>query len=56
MQNTMQLVKDLTDAGKDADLRIYPPGTHGVAYNATSYTLLYRTYTEYLEEHLKNLK
>jgi|AntRauTorckE6833_2_1112554.scaffolds.fasta_scaffold00051_5 dipeptidyl-peptidase-4 len=56
MQNTMQLVKALTDAGKDADLRIYPPGTHGVAYNATSYTLLYRTYTEYLEEHLKNLK
>lgn len=56
MQNTMQLVKALTDAGNDADLRIYPPGTHGVAYNQTSYELLYRTYTEYLDEHLKNAK
>ncbi|MEX0724396.1 MAG: prolyl oligopeptidase family serine peptidase [Gracilimonas sp.] len=55
MQNTMQLVKALTDEGKDADLRIYPPGTHGVAYNGTSYTLLYKIYTEYLDEHLKNL-
>ena len=54
MQNTMQLVKALTDQGKDADLRIYPPGAHGVAYNQTSYQLLYRTYTEYLDEHLKN--
>ncbi|MEX0610378.1 MAG: S9 family peptidase [Balneolaceae bacterium] len=53
MQNTMQLVKALTDAGKDADLRIYPPGTHGVAYNGPSYVLLYKTYTEYLERHLK---
>ncbi|MEX0722077.1 MAG: S9 family peptidase [Balneolaceae bacterium] len=53
LQNTMQLVKALTDAGKDADLRIYPPGTHGVAYNAESYLLLYQTYTDYLNEHLK---
>ncbi|MCH2448568.1 MAG: DPP IV N-terminal domain-containing protein [Gracilimonas sp.] len=54
MQNTMQLVKALTDEGNDADLRIYPPGAHGVAYNQTSYQLLYRTYSEYLDEHLKN--
>lgn len=53
LQNTMQLVKALTDNGKDADLRIYPPGAHGVAYNSASYMLLYRTYTEYLNEHLK---
>jgi dipeptidyl-peptidase-4 len=53
IQNTMQLVKALTDNGKDADLRIYPPGAHGVAYNSASYMLLYRTYTEYLNEHLK---
>lgn len=53
MQNTMQLVKALTDAGKDADLRIYPPGAHGVAYNGPSYLLLYSTYTDYLNEHLK---
>ncbi|MEX2605491.1 MAG: S9 family peptidase, partial [Gracilimonas sp.] len=54
VQNTMQLVKALTDNGKDADLRIYPPGAHGVAYNSTSYMLLYKTYTDYLEEHLMN--
>ncbi len=53
LQNTMQLVKALTDNGKDADLRIYPPGAHGVAYNSASYMLLYRTYTDYLNDHLK---
>lgn len=53
VQNTMQLVQAFTDAGKDVDLRIYPPGAHGVAYNRTSYELLYRTYTEYLNTHLK---
>ena len=53
VQNTMQLVKALTDAGKDADLRIYPPGAHGVAYSAASYVLLYQTYTDYLNQHLK---
>lgn len=53
VQNTMQLVKALTDAGKDADLRIYPPGTHGVAYNGPSYVLLHKVYTDYLNTHLK---
>jgi len=53
VQNTMQFVKALTDAGKDVDLRIYPPGAHGVAYNAQSYFLLYETYTDYLNKHLK---
>jgi len=54
MQNTMQLVQALTDAGIDADLRIYPPGAHGVAYNQSSYRLLYETYTHYLDHLLKN--
>jgi dipeptidyl-peptidase-4 len=54
MQNTMQLVQALTDAGIDADLRIYPPGAHGVAYNQASYRLLYETYTRYLDHLLKN--
>ncbi|MEO1023853.1 MAG: DPP IV N-terminal domain-containing protein, partial [Bacteroidota bacterium] len=53
VQNTMQLVQALTDSGKDADLRIYPPGAHGVAYNGQSYLLLYQTYIDYLETHLK---
>ncbi len=53
MQNTMQLVKALIDNGKDADLRIYPPGNHGVAYNGPSYVLLYQQYMEYLDRYLK---
>lgn len=54
MQHTMQLVKALTDSGKDADLRIYPPGAHGVSYNTQSYLLLYEVYTNYLMNHLKS--
>ena len=53
VQNTMQLMTALTSEGKDVDLRIFPPGAHGVAYNPTSYILLYETYTDYLTEHLK---
>ncbi|RCR71609.1 S9 family peptidase [Larkinella punicea] len=54
VRNTMQLMNALEDAGKDADLRIYPPGAHGVAYNSTSSLLLYQQYAEYLEKYLKN--
>lgn len=53
VQNTMQFMTAMTSAGKDVDLRIYPPGAHGVAYNSASYYLLYETYTDYLKEHLK---
>lgn len=53
VQNTMQYVTALTSAGKDVDLRIYPPGAHGVAFNGPSYYLLYETYTDYLMKHLK---
>ncbi|MEX2395950.1 MAG: S9 family peptidase [Balneolales bacterium] len=52
MQHTMQLIKALTDAGKDADLRIYPPGAHGIAYNMPSYILLTTVYTDYLMDNL----
>ncbi|MFD1141751.1 S9 family peptidase [Larkinella insperata] len=54
IRNTMQLMNALEDAGKDADLRIYPPGAHGVAYNSTSSLLLYQQYTDCLEKYLKN--
>ncbi|NMM49750.1 S9 family peptidase [Marinigracilibium pacificum] len=54
VQNTFQLVKKLIDNGKDADLRIYPPGAHGVAYSGPSYVLLYQQYTDYLNKHLKS--
>ena len=53
VQNTMQFVKALTDKGIDADLRIYPPGAHGVAYNRKSYILLHEVYTEHLNRYLK---
>ncbi len=53
VRNTFQLMNALEDAGKDADLRIYPPGAHGVAYNPTSSLLLYSQYTTYLENNLK---
>jgi dipeptidyl-peptidase-4 len=51
--NTFQLMNALEDAGKDADLRIYPPGAHGVAYNQVSSLLLYQQYTTYLDLYLK---
>lgn len=53
VQNTMQLITALARNGKDFDLRIYPPGAHGVAFNQASYHLLYTSYTDYLNRHLK---
>ncbi len=50
--NTYQFIEALTNAGKDVDLRIYPPGNHGVAYNFSSYILLHQTYFDFLEENL----
>lgn len=55
-QNTFQFVKALIDAGIDHELRIYPPGAHGVAYNGESYVLLYQQYTNFLDQHLKSEK
>lgn len=55
-QNTFQLVKALIDNGKDFDLKIYPPGAHGVAYHMPSYMLLMTQYTNYLEKYLKENK
>ncbi len=51
--NTMQLLTALTNAGKDADLRIFPPGAHGAVYNVASRNLLFRVYTQYLNLYLK---
>ena len=52
-QNTMQLLTALTNAGKDAELRIYPPGRHGAAYNAQSARLIRQVTFGYLERNLK---
>jgi len=51
--NTMQLLTALTNAGKDVDLRIYPPGAHGAAYNWESYLLISQASFQYLERYLK---
>lgn len=53
IQNTMQMITAFTNAGKDVDLRIYPMGEHGVAYNQQSYLLLHQAYTNFLKRHLK---
>ncbi len=52
-QNTMQFLTAATNAGVDVDLRIYPPGRHGAAYNQASAFLIRQTTFEYLERHLK---
>lgn len=51
--NTMQLLTALTNAGKDVDLRIYPPGHHGAAYNLQSYLLLTEASDAFLARQLK---
>jgi dipeptidyl-peptidase-4 len=48
-QNTMQLFTAFTDAGKDVEERIYPPGHHGAAYNAASAQLINQVQFEFLD-------
>jgi dipeptidyl-peptidase 4 len=52
-QNTMQLVTALTNAGRDAELRIYPPGRHGAAYGRESSLLIRQVSDRFLARHLK---
>jgi dipeptidyl-peptidase-4 len=47
-QNTLQLLTALTNAGVDADVRIYPPGRHGAGYNSASRALIQQVEDEYL--------
>jgi dipeptidyl-peptidase-4 len=54
-QNTFQLVKAMIDNGKSIDLKIYPPGAHGVAYDMKSQIFLYTEYLNWLDENLKAL-
>jgi dipeptidyl-peptidase-4 len=51
-QNTMQLLSALTHAGRDADLRIYPPGRHGAIYRESA-RLIYQAADEYFARYLK---
>jgi dipeptidyl-peptidase-4 len=52
-QNTFQFTRALIDAGKRFDLKIYPPGAHGVAYDMPSRIHLYTEYLQWLNENLK---
>ena len=52
-QNTMQLLTALTNAGRDAEVRIYPPGRHGAAYNGQSARLIRQVTDNYLRRYLK---
>jgi dipeptidyl-peptidase-4 len=52
-QNTMQLLTALSDARIDVDLRIYPPGHHGAAYNQQSFYLIQQATSDYLARHLR---
>ena len=52
-QNTMQLLTAMTNAGRDVDLRIYPPGRHGAAYNLQSFELIEQVSDEFLARWLK---
>ncbi len=47
-QHTFQLVTAMTNAGRDLDLRIYPPGRHGAAYNMQSRTVMYQAMDAHL--------
>jgi dipeptidyl-peptidase-4 len=49
----MQLLTALTAAGKDVDLRIYPPGHHGAAYDMQSFKLIMRNTYDYLAKYLQ---
>jgi dipeptidyl-peptidase-4 len=52
-QNTMQLLTALTNAGRDAEVRIYPPGHHGAAYSFQSALLIHQATDAFLARTLK---
>jgi dipeptidyl-peptidase-4 len=51
--NTMQLLTAFTNANKNVDLRIFPPGHHGSAYNAQSARIIAETTFDHLERYLR---
>ena len=52
-QNTFQLVKAMIDHQKSIDLKIYPPGGHGVSWDMNSTIFRYQEYLDWLNENLK---
>jgi dipeptidyl-peptidase-4 len=51
--NTMQLLTAFTNAGKNVDLRIFPPGRHGSAYNGESSRIITETQWDFLQRWMK---
>jgi dipeptidyl-peptidase 4 len=51
-QHTMQLLTALARAGKDSELRFYPPGAHGAAFDFTSFVTMTEVYTNALCAHI----
>jgi dipeptidyl-peptidase-4 len=49
----MQLLTALGSIGKDVELRFYPPGAHGAAFNGASYLVMTEAYTNEMCEYLK---
>ena len=54
VQNTMQFIHELEEAGKQFDMRIYPNGDHGVAGGMRSRLGLFEYYMSYMKEHLQD--
>ncbi|MCB2205945.1 S9 family peptidase [bacterium] len=54
VQNTMQFVHKLEEAGKQFDMRIYPNGNHGVAGGMQSRLGLFEYYVQHMKEHLQD--
>lgn len=51
-QHTMQLLTALARNGKDAELRFYPPGAHGAAFDFPSRVIMTEVYTNVLCRHV----
>jgi dipeptidyl-peptidase-4 len=51
--NTMQLLTAFANAGKDVEVRFYPPGRHGSAYSATASRLIARATDAFLARWFK---
>ena len=52
-QNTMQLLTAFTSAGRNVDLRIFPKGRHGSAYDMQDSKIIAETQWEFLERNMK---
>jgi len=51
--NTMQMLTAFTNAGKDVELRLYPPGRHGSAYSGMASRLIARATDAFLARYFK---